>query len=140
MISLRWALRIPVFRCANSQLADDDRLHRPVSFGVLRIVAYWKPKDPAGHVQSLSHFSENGEMAIQKRRLAQGDVERAGRGVQLFSVAGADGAHVVLLLAEFGLQPIAETANSQIARTQRTAAFEHFHFDFRLLRGLGVYG
>src|SRR5712691_6916279 len=99
--SLR-AFPISIFRSANGYLADNDRLLGSISFRVFGVVAHRKPKDSPRDLQSLGHLPEDGEMFVQERRLAQRDVEAAGRGVRLHAVGSADGAQVMRLLADFG--------------------------------------
>src|SRR5947209_12950562 len=100
MVCLGLALRGGIFGCSNSYFADDHGLLGSVPLRVFLVVTHRERKDPAGDVEALGHFPEDGKMAIQERGLVEGDIEAAGGGVRLLSVGGADGARFVRLLGE----------------------------------------
>src|SRR5262245_9953924 len=110
-------------------LTDDHGLLRAVAFAVLGVVAYRQRADLAGHVQPGRHPAEDGVVILEERRLAEQDVELAGGRVGFLAVARADGALLLWLRAEFGLEPVADTAMAHLARAQGTTALDELQVD-----------
>src|SRR5262249_27926964 len=112
---------LPLVLMDRHLLNDDRRLRTALAFVIHDHGAL---SYSTQHVHPGDHFSEDGVVAVQERRLVQRDVEPRRRAVRLLAAAGPDRALLVAHLVarrQLRLQPVADAPGAGRAVAQRAA-------------------
>src|SRR5262249_27206812 len=125
--------RSSVFRTVDRHRPDEDRLAGTVAFSL----ADGSHPNCTGDVQPLGHLAEDRPGTIQGRRVAQSNIDLAGRRFDLPAGPGPNRAtHVPHLVADPRLHPVADAALAGLAGAQRAARLDQLQGDTPVLAAL----